>query len=472
MRPRIQPLLFSTLVVMLSVVLLSGCTALDRLIPARQGAAAMQPASGNFQATPNPDTALLSEISGEVLARQPLDTDYASVADGYELQARGQIQTLDDGRVRVDTSEGTIVRLGPSSFFTYEGTEEQDTGLLVRLRITLGEIWVILGGGSAEVDTPSGLASVRGSYLSVSVNPDTGEVYVTCLEGHCGLSNAAGGVELVAGQTAVITNADLPPVVGSMSEEDIQRWLDFNPEATLVITPLAGDEEPPEPQEEETPTPTATMEAAEPQAQAPSLTITHDVVCKSGPGSAYDDIRTLYVGTTAIVIGQYPGYWVIEVPGSPGLSCWVPTNVADANGEASGVGQVIAPEKPTKTPKPTRDVPREPANSPTVFENIYGFTGMIYDTEACQNAFLVEVSDADGISAVQVVFSAGDPAFSSPTYGSLMYAEGYWGGTFSVAAGYGDTVYWRIRVTDKKGNVVESATFTYQDMYGACAPFP
>jgi hypothetical protein len=468
MRPRNRRLLFPALIIMLSIVLLSGCTALDRLIPSRQGTAGLQPAAGNFQATPNPDMALLSEIRGGVLARQPLDTDYASVIDGYELQARGQIQTLDDGRVRVDTSDGTIVRLGPSSFFTYEGIEEQETGLLVRLRITLGEIWVILGGGSAEVDTPSGLASVRGSYLSVSVNPDTGEVYVTCLEGHCGLSNAAGGVELVAGQTAVITNAGLPPEIGSMSEEDIQRWLDFNPEATLVITPLAETEEPPE---EETPTPTTTTQVQEPPAQAPSLTITHDVVCKSGPGSSYDDVRTLYVGTTAIVIGQYPGYWVIEVPGSPGLSCWVPTNVADANNEAGGVGQVGAPEKPTKTPKPTRDVPKK-SNAPTVFEDIYGFTGMIYDTEACQNAFLVTVSDADGISAVQVVFSVGDPAFSSPTYGSLMYVEGYWGGTFSVVAGYGDTVYWRIRVTDKKGNVVESATFTYQDMYGACAPFP
>jgi hypothetical protein len=339
---------------------------------------------------------------------------------------------------------------------------------------------VILGGGSAEVDTPSGLATVRGSYLSVSVNPDTGEVYVTCLEGNCGLSNAAGSVELVAGQTAVITNADLPPNVGEMTVEDIQQWLDFNPEATLVVTPLVETGEAAEPTEAEPPTSTPTTAVSQPEEsppQGPTIILTHDVVCKTGPGSAYEDVWTLYSGASAPVVGQYPGYWVIAVPGQGGLTCWVPASVADANASAGEVTLLTAPAKPTKTPKPTRDAPKdepkdEPPNAPTVFEDIYGFTGTILDTGACLNTFLVAVSDADGVDTVQVDFSVNDPAFSAPTTYLLMYAEGYWGGSFSVAAGYGETVYWRIRVTDGKGNTAASATFTYQDMYGACPTDP
>ena len=118
-----------------------------------------------------------------------------------------------------------------------ENTEE---GILTRLRLEIGRLWVILNGGAVEVDTPSGLASVRGSYLHVWVMPESEETLVTCLEGVCTLGNQEGTVTLVAGQTASITGSETPPTSGKMSDADVGEWLEMNPEATLVIVPLTA----------------------------------------------------------------------------------------------------------------------------------------------------------------------------------------------------------------------------------------
>ncbi|MEK6222852.1 MAG: FecR family protein, partial [Chloroflexota bacterium] len=185
--------------------------------------------SGQAQGTPTPSQpnvqeldAVLSEIEGEILARQPLDTEFTPVTkDGFGLASRGQIQTLDDARVRVDISDGSIVRLGSNTFFTLEPGEITEDGLLTKIRLEAGKLWVILSGGALDVETPSGLATVRGSYMSIEIDPVTGAIYVTCLEGNCNLSNITGGVDLTAGDTATISAEDLPPNIGSMTPEEV-----------------------------------------------------------------------------------------------------------------------------------------------------------------------------------------------------------------------------------------------------------
>ncbi len=229
-------------------------------------------------------TATLSEISGSVLARQPSDEDFAEVDNGYILQTLGKIQTMDDSRVRLDLSNDSLIRLGANTLFTLGTSEETPEGLLFRIRIELGRIWVILRGGALEVDTPSGLASVRGSYLHVSYDEDTGEVRVTCLEGTCSLSNDAGTVEIRAGETAVITGAGQPPQTGEMDEADVQNWLDNVPEATLVIPHLTETAQAltatartstPTPTQTPTPTSTSTPTDTPTPTGTPTQTPTH-----------------------------------------------------------------------------------------------------------------------------------------------------------------------------------------------------
>jgi hypothetical protein len=153
------------------------------------------------------------------------------------VQVNGQVQTGDDGRVRLDLSSGTIIRAAPSTLFTLIANDEMEGGLATRIKMEIGKIFIILNGGSADVETPSGVASVRGSYMKVEVDPETLDIYVTCLEGDCSATNPAGTVNFTDGQKVVLFHRD--PVTGNwtapnvepMTPEEFQEWLDNNPEA-------------------------------------------------------------------------------------------------------------------------------------------------------------------------------------------------------------------------------------------------
>lgn len=193
---------------------------------------------------PSALSAILSEIIGKVETKQANHEAFAPAEVNSFLDENGQAMTGSDGRARLDLSTGTIVRLAPDSLFTLVSNEPADGSLKTRIEMAIGTLFVILNGGSLEVETPTGTAAVRGSFMSVSYNPYDGQVRITCLEGHCSLNGPGGGVEITAGQTAVITGAGLPPQVGEMTDTDIQMWLDANPEAKIMVEALYAAKSP------------------------------------------------------------------------------------------------------------------------------------------------------------------------------------------------------------------------------------
>lgn len=189
----------------------------------------------------DPLTARLKDVKGTVSAKQPGDADYSPAVNGLVLQSGGELLTGDDGRARLDFSDGTILRVGPSSHLTLESAQRAQNGVNTKINLTAGNIWILLTSGALEVDTPSGQASVRGSYLSVEIIE--GGVRVTCLEGDCSLGNKAGKISLVAGQAAVITNAQQAPQQSQMTEDDFNEWLSVNPEATVIIPAVTATQQ-------------------------------------------------------------------------------------------------------------------------------------------------------------------------------------------------------------------------------------
>jgi hypothetical protein len=189
------------------------------------------------QATPSPLAAALSEVTGKVDIKQAGQEVFAPASAGSMLEIDGQIQTGDDGRTRLDLTSGTIIRVAPSSFFTLTSNDKVEGGFATRVKLEFGKIFIILNGGTADVETPSGVASVRGSYMKVEVDPVTLNVYVTCLEGNCSAENPAGGVNFTQGEKTILFQKD--PVTGNwtipnvepMTPEEFQEWLDENPEA-------------------------------------------------------------------------------------------------------------------------------------------------------------------------------------------------------------------------------------------------
>jgi hypothetical protein len=191
------------------------------------------------ETNPTGPSAVLRELEGSVTARQA-EEEFSTAKEGYVLYLNGQVKTGKDGRARLDFPDETIVRVGPSSLFTLEEIEQAEEGSIKRLFLEFGQLWVVLMGGEMEVDTPAGVASVRGSYLSVWQDEETGEIYLTCLEGLCGWEFEGEKVTITAGQTIRVLGFGEPPVFGIMSQEEIELWLKYNVEAYQVLDQVPG----------------------------------------------------------------------------------------------------------------------------------------------------------------------------------------------------------------------------------------
>jgi len=238
----------------------------------------------------SPLSATLKEVSGIVNIKQAGQNDFVKVTGNETLQQNGSVQTGDDGRVRLDLSTGTIIRLSPSSLFTLVSNQQADNGLSTKLKLDVGQLFIILKGGSINVETPSGVASVRGSYLSVEVDSATFDVYVTCLEGDCGASNGSGSVNFGSGEKTILFHCDpatgkcTVPSVGPMSDEDFQKWLDENPEAKDVLNQAYATMTAMAPTEPPATEPPATEAPTEPPAtETPSAGGTNGCVNIIGP---------------------------------------------------------------------------------------------------------------------------------------------------------------------------------------------
>lgn len=441
----------------------------------------------NFEGTGSSDpiTAMISEFSGRVQVLKASEGQFRPATTDTQLEASDQVLTGEDGRARIDISDGTIVRLSPLSNFVLTSIETTDQGTLTRLQLNIGRLWIILNGGVVEVDTPSGLASVRGSYLHVWVDPLTEETLITCLEGECALANEMGALSLVAGQTAKIAGAGKAPEPGKMTHEDVREWLDANPEATLVVVPLtatvaAGEDQPLPEVKTNTPTPTNTLGPSptpEPS-KTPTKTLV-DVDC--GPplgwvlhtvreGESLTTLSLLYrVSEADLRKANCRGEMSFVVAGEklyvPNVATSTPTKtptptptstpVSTIGGGGGGATSTVTGTPPTPTP----------TNSPTNFSSPVGPDNKVIDTiSMCPNSYRITATDADGIQDVKMIYTFDgslpmrDTAISKGLYLLLPNVSGdLYSVTGHVINTVGKTVPVEIRfrftVLDKAGNV-------------------
>ncbi|MDH5508022.1 MAG: FecR family protein, partial [Anaerolineae bacterium] len=184
--------------------------------------------------------AMISEIQGDVKVQQPGSDELLAAENGMTLQAGGLVFTGSDGRARIDIGDHVFSRLGPNSDFIFQSASLHKKGFYASFKLEVGEIWIILNGGSLDVDTPDGLASVRGSYMNVRVDPLTG-TRVTCLEGHCQVITQGGSVRITTGEFAEITDSIYPPTPGCMTNGDVSIWLSVNPESTRTVPTVTSE---------------------------------------------------------------------------------------------------------------------------------------------------------------------------------------------------------------------------------------
>lgn len=215
-------------------------------------------------------SASLTEIENLVEARASESETYAPATSGQTLPVGGEVRTGENGRARLDLlSDGTIVRVAPNSTFTLAALEGDASAPSSKIQLAFGKVWILLNGGSLDVETPSGVASVRGSLLGVSFDPQTKALTATCLEGHCNLSDDDESIDLTDGQAVDSIDGDIADEPRDMTDEEIQEWDEEAPESEEFLEESgAATESPTEaPTDEQTEAPTEAP--TEPPAEGP-----------------------------------------------------------------------------------------------------------------------------------------------------------------------------------------------------------
>jgi hypothetical protein len=430
-----------------------------------------------------PLTANLTEMSGTVQTVKLSSGELADAELGTEIVLGDQLITHLESRARLDLSNDTIIRVGPLSSFTLQEMRNED-GAYSLFKLDIGTMWIILNGGQVEVDTPSGIASVRGSYLFVKVDPDTDETSITCLEGICTLGNMGGQLNLVAGQTAMVLNDTTPPTPGTMSDEDVADWLENNPEATLVIEPLTATSASggtpifvtatPSPTKDPNATPSSTFvfgtatQTSTAVVCGPPLTWKTYAVRK---GDTVDSLTQAFQITATefrnanCLSASTPLFegMVVFVPDKPTIT---PSATLTATGTPTTLGATATfTPGPTNTPTNTLLPSSTPTSTntltPTATDAQAIFANPVYPVSpitVCSQYFSVDASDLDGIDHVAVKYSVSDNTFSPALYSDdfVNTSGDKWEAyvDFNISSGTPTlTVYFRFVVEDLPGNL-------------------
>jgi hypothetical protein len=226
-------------------LLLCACSSSDSSPVTESSAPVEATDSGNGQQIETSREAVLSEIENDVSIQFDSSSEFVSAELNMVIPINGTIQTGDDSRAKLNLiPENTIVRVGPNSSFTLSQIEKENGEPKTTLQLLFGKVFILLNGGSLEAQTPSGVASVRGSLLSVQYNPDTNRMRASCLEGQCALKNKAGDeIEFTEGESVFIDESGLLSDIEAIDQDEILDWLEENPELIEFMDELPNPED-------------------------------------------------------------------------------------------------------------------------------------------------------------------------------------------------------------------------------------
>jgi uncharacterized membrane protein YgcG len=191
---------------------------------------------------------VISEIENSVSVRKTSAEDAVAAEIGMSILEGESVETGDGGKARIDLMpEGTIVRVGPNSSFKLSQLVEENGEPKTKIELLFGKVYILLNGGTLNVETPSGVASVRGSLLSVEYDPETGQIRAACMEGHCGLQGDEGDeVEIPEGEESFIDEGEFPEDPFPMDQDEVEAWLDENPDLEFYLDELPDPEDYPD----------------------------------------------------------------------------------------------------------------------------------------------------------------------------------------------------------------------------------
>ena len=460
------------------------------------------PDAGSTEA---PRTATLSEIVGDVTARRSVAEAFAQAIVGLVLSVGGQVQTGDDSRARIDFSGGSIVRLADNTSLTVETLTASDTNPQTRFQFDAGKLWISWFGGVLELETPVGVAAVRGSFAVVEYtpgdpnDPNDDVLILDCLEGLCSVRSATFD-ETLGNLERVILIGGGPPQRSILTNDDVLQFVQANPETgqALVATLAAAPTRVPAiPSATPSLTPAATITIVIPSTALPlptpipTVSIIGRHTVRSGEtllciGRAYGVLPDAIAQANGLVspfnlsLGQVlnipavqwtaiaPGpvcaaQFISPFPGLPVVPTLIPiptaTPVPTASGAPSPTGTASASPTPTPTDTPTIPLPDRQAPA------LSAFTANPTVVPPCDVTFAASAGDPSGVAAVSLDWTSYDPAGRVYRTGSASMAlssgttlSGIWSATVRVTTPLSGTLLWSVTASDSAQNVTTQSS--------------
>lgn len=459
-------------------------------------------------------SATLSEIVNVVEGRAAEAGEFAPVAVGFVAGVGGAIRTGTDSRARLDLNDGTILRLAPLSSFTLQGLPtSSEADPLTQLQLIIGKIWVNLTGGAVEVETPVGVATVRGSFAVFEyIDGDPANLaddilIVSCLEGNCRATNATVDEQLGNLEKVILSNGGSTVTRSILTEADVQSFLADNPEAQRMVVTLTAAAPSATPSVVPTATPTATPSPL-PITLTPSPTGT--ATATATPAFVILGQHTVQRGETLNCIGRGYGVLVpaiqqangltstdisagqvLRIPAAqwtnitPGPTCGTQFNspypgLPTSTPTLPGVSVSPSPTSPLPTGSPT---PTATTSTDTTPPNLTGATAnpTTVDLRAgvCTVTFQASLNDPGNIAAASVVWQAYDgqglPVTITGYSGSVPMnffsgtsTNAIWQAVFVVKAPPTGGIQWDVQARDAAGNTgtVSSDVFIQAGSFG------
>jgi FecR protein len=173
---------------------------------------------------------------------------YIAGVDGQTVPEHSQLRTGAASSARLDFSDGSIVRMGPITLLVLDQLGGTDRDPFTRLKFSAGVLWVSLTGGQMALQTPLGLAGMRGSYAEFQYQPVTDSasnpdnvLTIRCIEGTCTFDSGHGLITLGNLQQLVVSHGG-QTITGpsDLDASSVREFVANNPESTGVVPSLTA----------------------------------------------------------------------------------------------------------------------------------------------------------------------------------------------------------------------------------------
>ncbi|MEE4312136.1 MAG: FecR family protein [candidate division KSB1 bacterium] len=171
------------------------------------------------------DIAIMLKSKGSVRVRRANPKKWENGTRGSRLHSGDIIKTGEDGLAAIMfTDDKSLMKVRDNSSLAIRGERKKAT-ISKRVKFALGQFWVKVNKQKTDlyVETPSGIAAVKGTEFYGMVSSDSTVIFG--IEGLISFKNKFGEILIEAGETGVADRLNAPVIVDT-EQFRVQRWAD------------------------------------------------------------------------------------------------------------------------------------------------------------------------------------------------------------------------------------------------------